>query len=326
MKAVVIEEFGGPEVLQYTEVPTPTPGKHEVLIKVIKTSVNFADIKNRTGKKGKGKFPLILGLDLVGTIVETGEGVEGLVEGQRVIAFPRTGSYAEYAVANEHLTFPIPNEIGTDLAAASPIVSFLPYKLLNDIGRIAKGETVLVHSAAGGVGTTAIQIAKLLGAGTVIGTVGNINKTTVVKQAGADHVFTYEDFSEKVLHVTEGIGADVILDSMSGKVSEESMKCLAEFGRLVHFGNSSGDVGHFITKDLHNSCRSVLGFSLGNTRKKRPYLLKEAAEQVISFLAKDKLDIIIGAEFLLSNVAEAHQMIENREHTGKVLLNVMEQT
>ncbi|WP_339216275.1 zinc-binding dehydrogenase [Ornithinibacillus sp. FSL M8-0202] len=322
MKAVVIEQFGGPEVLQYKEVPTPQPGHQEVLIKVEKTSVNYADIKNRTGKKAKGDFPIILGLDLVGTIDQLGEGVTDLTVGQRVIAFPKTGSYAEYAVASEQLTFPIPDEISLDVAAASPIVAFLSYKLLKDVGRMEAGETVLVHSAAGGVGTTAIQMAKLLGASRVFGTVGSREKFRVAYEAGADHVFTYDDFSDNILELTDGIGVDIILDSMSGKVSEASMSCLAEYGRLVHFGNSSGEVGHFKTNELHNSCRSVLGFSLGNTRKKRPELLKEAAEHVIPFLARGDLDIVIGAEFSLHEVAEAHRLIEQRQHTGKILLTV----
>ncbi|MBC5636456.1 zinc-binding dehydrogenase [Ornithinibacillus sp. BX22] len=322
MKAVVIEQFGGPEVLQYKEVPTPQPGHQEVLIKVEKTSVNYADIKNRTGKKAKGDFPIILGLDLVGTIDQLGEGVTDLTVGQRVIAFPKTGSYAEYAVASEQLTFPIPDEISLDVAAASPIVAFLSYKLLKDVGRIEAGETVLVHSAAGGVGTTAVQMAKLLGASHVFGTVGSREKFRVAYEAGADHVFTYDDFSDNILELTDGMGVDIILDSMSGKVSEASMSCLAEYGRLVHFGNSSSEVGHFKTNELHNSCRSVLGFSLGNTRKKRPELLKEAAEHVIPFLARGDLDIVIGAEFPLHEVAEAHRLIEQRQHTGKILLTV----
>ncbi|MFS0671749.1 quinone oxidoreductase family protein [Ornithinibacillus sp. 179-J 7C1 HS] len=322
MKAIVIEQFGGPEVLQYKEVATPKPGKHEVLIKVEKTSVNYADIKNRTGKKSTGNFPIILGLDLVGIIDELGEGVTDLKVGQRVIAFPRTGSYAEYAVASEQLTFPIPDEIGLRLAAASPIVAFLSYMLLKDVGRMMEGETVLVHSASGGVGTTAIQMAKLLGASKVIGTVGSPAKFEVARNAGADDVFTYDNFSANVLELTDGVGVNIILDSMAGKVSEENMKCLAEYGRLVHFGNSSGAVGNFKTNELHNSCRSVLGFSLGNTRKKRPYLLKEVSDQVIKFLASGELNIVIGAEFTLSDAADAHRLIEKRQHTGKILLHV----
>lgn len=324
MKAVVIEKFGGPEVLQYKDIPVPAYGEKEVLIKVIKTSVNYADLKNRTGKKATGNFPIILGIDLVGTIAEVGSEVKGLKVGQRVIAFPRTGSYAEYAVADEQLVFPIPASIRDDIAAASPIVSILSYKLLKDVGRIEKGESVLIHSAAGGVGTTAIQMANILGASTIIGTVGSISKKDVALNAGADYVYTYEDFSSKVMELTKGRGVDLVLDSMSGKVSEDSMNCLADYGRLVHFGNSGGVDGSFKTSELHASCRSVLGFSLGTTRKKRPNLLREAAEHVICYLSNGELDIVIGGEYPLSRAAEAHQLIESRKHTGKILLHIQE--
>ncbi|GIO25524.1 quinone oxidoreductase family protein [Ornithinibacillus bavariensis] len=322
MKAVVLEAFGGPEVLQYLEIPMPEPNAGEVLIKTWKTSVNFADIKNRNGKKSKGNFPLILGIDLVGIVEKVGPDVKNIKKGQRVIAFPHSGSYAEFAIANEQLVFPIPDNMDTDIAAASPIVSFLSYMLFQNVGRISKGETVLVHSAAGGVGTTAIQIAKLLGASKVIGTVGSEARKKTAFEAGADEVFTYEDFTSNVLDVTNGNGVDLILDSVSGKVTEKSMDCLAEYGRLVHFGNSSGELGTFKTNEIHSSCRSVLGFSLGNTRKKRPYLLNEVADQVIRFLVSGELHIIIGDEFPLHKVAEAHRLIENRQHSGKILLNV----
>jgi NADPH:quinone reductase len=324
MKAIIVEEFGGPEVLQYKEVPSPEPNAKEVLIKTWKTSVNFADIKNRTGKKAKGIFPMILGLDLVGIVEKIGHDVKDIKIGQRVIAFPHSGSYAEYATANELLVYPIPDHMDIDTAAASPIVGILSYMLLQNIGRISKGETVLVHAAAGGVGTTAVQLAKRLGASKVIGTVGSEEKKRAAIAAGADEVFTYDDFSRNVLEVTNGTGVDIILDSVAGKVSEESMECLAEYGRLVHFGNSSGEVGTFRTNEVHSSCRSVLGFSLGNTRKKRPSLLKEAAERVIHYLSNGDFQIMIGEEFPLSKVAHAHKLIEDRKNIGKILLNVME--
>ncbi|KPL57657.1 quinone oxidoreductase family protein [Rossellomorea vietnamensis] len=322
MKAVLLEEFGGPEVLRFKEIDIPSINSNEVLIKVKNTSVNFADIKNRKGKKAKGNFPLMLGLDAAGIIEQVGSNVRDLKVGQRVIAFPKNGSYAEYVVADDILTFPIPEEIDFREAAASPIVTFLSFILLKKISRIEKGETVLVHSASGGVGTTAIQLAKMLGASTVIGTVGNENKSTIAKEAGADYVFTYESFSEKVNAVTGNKGVNIILDSMAGKVSEESLECLAPYGRLVHFGNSSGQVGTFKTKDLHSSCRSVLGFSLGSTRKKRPYLLKEVAEEVFDCLTSGKLKIKIGHEFDLKDSANAHTLMESRQHLGKILLNV----
>jgi NADPH:quinone reductase len=325
MKAIVVTEFGTSDVMKYIDVDMPTFSAKQVLIKVEKTSVNFADIKSRYGKKGGGNFPFIPGIDAAGLIVDVGSEVKHLKIGQRVIAFPANGSYAEFIVADENLTFVIPDQIGFEVAAASPIVSFLSYKLLADIARIERGETVLIHAAAGGVGTTAIQLAKLLGAGKVIGTVGSEKKVQVALEAGADHVICYEeeDFAEKVNMLTNGKGADIILDSVAGKVTENSLKCLAIYGRLVHFGNSSGEAGRFKTSNLHASCRSVLGFSLGTTRKQRPQLLQEVAKNVFPFLADGSLKIKIGHQFPLAEAAKAHNLIENRLSTGKVLLDVV---
>jgi NADPH:quinone reductase len=324
VKAIIVNELGGPEVLQYTNTEIPIIDRHEVLIKVEATSVNFADIKTRKGAKSKGKVPFIPGIDAAGVVEKVGAGVKGVQVGQRVIAFPRNGSYAEYAVANENLTFAIPETIDFATAAACPIVSFLSYKLLNHVARLEKGETVVVHAAAGGVGTTAIQLAKILGAHQVIGTVGSEQKKAFALEAGADYVISHdtEDFAEKVNELTNGEGANVILDSISGWVSERSIDCLAPYGRLVHFGNASGEVGHFKTKDLHASCRSVLGFSFGTTRKMRPHLLKPTADQVISLIADGKLKIKIGKQFSLEEAKQAHEWVESRKSIGKVILDV----
>ncbi len=324
VKAVVVTEFGKPEVLKYVDLEIPTFNSKQVLIMVEKASVNFADIKSRYGKKGEGKFPFIPGLDAAGVIIAVGNEVTQFKIGERVAAFPVGGSYAEYVVANENLTFHIPETVGFDIAAACPTVSFLSYKLLADLARIEKGETVLIHSAAGGVGTTAIQLAKILGAGKIIGTVGNEKKATVAQAAGADHVICYEneDFAQKVNELTEGKGANIILDSIAGRISEQSLQCLAPYGRLVHFGNSSGEIGHFNTQQLHSSCRSILGFSLGTTRKERPELLKDTAKQVFNFIEKGQLTIKIGHQFSLEDAESAHRLLESRQSIGKILLNV----
>ena len=323
MKAILVSEFGGSEKMIYTEVERPSITEQQVLIKVAAASVNFADIKSRYGKKG-GKLPFIPGIDAAGVIEEVGEEVEGLYVGQRVIAFPKGGSYAEYAVAEDVLTYPIPDGMSFEDAAACPIVSFLSHKLLIDIARIEKAETVLIHAAAGGVGTTAIQLAKHFGAGMVIGTVGSAKKMNAAFQAGADHVILYdqEDFAAKVNELTDGAGVDIILDSIAGDVTENSLRCLADYGRLVHFGNSSGKVGTIHTKDLHQSCRSVLGFSLGTTRSKRPEMLRETAEHVLPLIAAGHLKMNIGKTFKLQEAAKAHEWVESRQSIGKVLLIV----
>ncbi|NWK70108.1 quinone oxidoreductase [Bacillus paramycoides] len=324
MKAIVVTSFGGPEVMKYTDVGIPTISENQVLIRIVATSVNFADIKSRYGKKGNKAFPFIPGIDAAGVVERVGSHVKNIYPGQRVIAFPQNGSYAEYVVANENLTLVLPDEVDFQTAAACPIVSFTSYNLLTNVARLQKDEAVLIHAAAGGIGTTAIQLAKLLGAGKVIGTVGSEAKRKIALDAGADYVICNqnEDFVEKVNDLTNGEGVNVILDSISGTVSERSLDCLAYYGRLVHFGNASGEVGNFRTKDLHASCRSILGFSFGTTRKKRPESLKETANQVFRYLRDGSLLIKATKSFPLQDAGKAHEWVESRQSTGKVILNV----
>lgn len=323
MKAIVVSQYGTPDVLHCVDVQKPVPLPNQVLIRVVATSVNFADVKARYGTKNGGKTPpFVPGLDAAGIIEEVGSEVSELKVGDRVIAFPADGSYAEYAVANEALTFVIPDNLDFHIAAACPTVSFTAYKLLHDVARLTGGESVLVHAAAGGVGTTAVQMAKLLGAGLVIGTVGSHAKIQTALRAGCDHVICYENanFTQEVNDMTNGKGVDVVLDSISGTVTEQSLRCLANYGRLVQFGNASGNVGQFETKDLHSSCRAVLGFSLGTTRKERPYLLRDTASQVLNYLSSGQLRMEIGQKFQLEEAAFAHRLVEERQSTGKVLL------
>ncbi|TBL08116.1 quinone oxidoreductase [Bacillus paranthracis] len=324
MKAIIVTSFGGPEVMKYTDVDMPIISENQVLIRVVATSVNFADIKSRYGKKGNKALPFIPGIDAAGIVERVGSHVKNIYPGQRVIAFPQNGSYAEYVVANENLTFVLPDEINFQTAAACPIVSFTSYNLLANVARIQQGESVLIHAAAGGIGTTAIQLAKLLGAGKVIGTVGSEAKKEIALYAGADYVICHqdEDFVEKINELTNREGVNIILDSISGSVSERSLKCLAYYGRLVHFGNASGEIGNFQTKDLHASCRSILGFSFGTTRKKGPELLQATANEVFLYLRDGRLQITATKSFPLQDAGKAHEWVESRKSTGKVILTV----
>lgn len=323
MKALIQHEFGGPDVLTYCDVEKPSAGEKEVLIKVAYTSVNYADIKSRLGNKGKGKFPLILGLDCSGTIEEASSH-SGFHKGDRVIAFPKHGSYAEYAVANESLVFKIPESLSLEQAATLPTVGILSDILLHEIGQVKKSDTVVIHSAAGGVGSMLVQFAKLAGVQTVIGTVGNLDKADYVKNLGADAVYTYDTFSEEVLAQTNHRGAQVIFDSVAGEITSRSLDCLALYGTLVQFGNSSGKPGVFKTSDVHSSCRNVKGFSLGTTRKHDPARLAPVAEKVIKLFTSNKVQLPIAHIFDLSEANQAHQLIESRNYNGKILLKVKE--
>jgi NADPH2:quinone reductase len=323
MKAVLVNEFGGPEVLVFKEVNNPNPVSNQVLIEVAAASVNFADITARQGLyHNVGKPPFIPGLDVAGTIVAVGENVQHLKVGQRVVAFPDAGSYAEFTIAREVLTYPIPDSVDFETAAAFPTVSITSYNLLANVARIQKGESVLIHAAAGGIGTTATQLAKILGAGTVIGTVSSDEKAKAALDAGADHVINYmnDNYAEKVNELTDGKGVDVILNSVAGDIFEQDLACLATFGRLAIFGHSAGKAGTVKSSDLHGSCRSVLGYSMGTNRKYRPEGLRESVKAVLNYVDEGKLKMVISKSFALEEAAAAHQWIESRKSTGKVLL------
>ncbi|ART77152.1 quinone oxidoreductase [Sutcliffiella horikoshii] len=321
MKAVIQNEFGDSDVLLYTDVEFPKIRENEVLIKTEYTSVNYADIKKRMGNKGKGELPLTLGLDVAGTIEEVSDD-SSFSKGDRVIAFPKAGSYAEYVVANEQLVFKIPDGLSFKQAATAPTVSILAYILIHEIGQVKKTDTIVIHSAAGGVGSMLVQLAKLAGVKKIIGTVGNISKEGYVKNLGADVVCTYETFVEDVLKLTNNSGANVIFDSVAGEVTSKSLECLALYGTLVQFGNSSGKLGTFKTSDVHSSCRNIKGFSLGTTRKHDPARLAGVAEKVLELFASEKIVLPIARVFDLSEVAQAHKLIESRNYEGKILIKL----
>ncbi|MFC7684473.1 zinc-binding alcohol dehydrogenase family protein [Ureibacillus sp. GCM10028918] len=321
MKAIVQNEYGDASVLSYTDVEIPIIGDHECLIKVAFTSVNYADIKSRNGNKIKAAFPLILGLDAAGTVEIAGSKSPFSI-GDRVIAFPKDGSYAEYVVANENLVYKIPESLSFEQAAAMPVVSILSYMLLHELGQVQKTDTIVIHSAAGGVGSMLVQLAKLLGVHKIIATVGSPEKVNYVKKLGADLVCTYETFAEEVLRETDNQGANLIFDSVAGDVTRRSLDCLAMYGTLLQFGNSSGKAGTFTTNDVHSSCRNIKGFSLGTTRKYDPVRIAPVAEKVIELFASRQISLPIAQVFNLSDAADAHRLIESRNYEGKVLLKV----
>lgn len=320
MKAIIVEEHGEPEKLVWREVPDPHPGPGQVLIRTALTGVNFADVQARRGGYDAGSPPPFTpGLDVVGIVEKVGEGVEGLEPGARVAAFPQGGSYAEKVLARSVLTYPIPDEL-SDEAVAGLTVLVTAYNLLTLAGRLEPGETVLVHAAAGGVGSTAVQLARALGASRVIATVGNESKAEFVRKLGADEVIGYEGLAQRVLEFTNNVGADLILDSISGPVFQEGMKCLAPFGRLVIFGHASGQAGTFETRPLHRQSKAVIGYSSGHLRRSRPDALRPTVAAVLGHLLRGEVRLEVGARFRLEEAAGAHALIESRQSVGKILL------
>ncbi|UTR07737.1 zinc-binding dehydrogenase [Alkalihalobacillus sp. LMS6] len=316
MRAVTLDKKG--EVI-VSENVKPEPGAREVRIRVVMSSLNFADLKQiRSGSKA------VLGLDCVGIVEKVGDKVSKVKTGDRVMAFPFTSGHAAFAIATEALVFPISAEIGWEQAAAAPIVTFLSYFLTQKIHKLLPEDTMIVHAASGGVGTTIIQLAKNLGVQTIIGTVGNLSKADAVYKAGATHVFTYNAFKEETLHVTNNVGVSVVFDSVAGQVTQDSLDVLARFGTLIQFGNASGQRSVFTNVDVHKSCRTIKGFSFGTTRKYRPNVVEEIAADVLNLLEKRELVLATDKTFLLADAQEAYAYVKSRHHTGKVLLKISE--
>lgn len=318
MKSVRQYKAGTADVLVLEDIEIPVIQQGEVLIQGLYTSVNYADIKTRMGNKGQSTFPITLGLDIVGHIIESKS--SAFKVGDYVIAFPKGGSYQQVVIAKETLTFKIPETIDPLQAAALPTVTILSEILLNQIGEVQKNDTIVVHSAAGGVGTMLVRLAKYYGVAKIIGTVGDLSKKDYALSIGANDVFTYDSFVDGVMQHSNGKGAQVIFDSVAGGVTKASLECLANFGTLVQFGNSSGKAGVISTSDVHNSCRNIKGFSLGTTRKEDPARLAPVVERIIPLFEGGQLNVPIERVFDLEDIQEAHRLIESRTHQGKILI------
>ena len=324
MQVVEVRSYGDPSVLEWRERDEPAPGPGEVAIRVTHTGVNFADVQARRGTYHGGQQPpFVPGLDCVGTIAAVGHAVDGFRVGQRVAAFPPNGSYAEVVVVPVVTVYPLDPAIADDDAAAL-LMLVTAYNVLTLAGRFTPGENVLVHAAAGGVGSTAVQMARALGAGRIFATAGGAAKCAIARDAGADVAIDYrsEDFARRVLDETNGRGVDLILDSVAGEIFDNGLTALAPFGRIVAFGMASGTPGSVRTNDLHPSNRAVIGYSSGSYRKLRPAALRPGAEASLRLVAERKVSVVIGARLPLRDAAEAHRLVESRASHGKVLLTV----
>jgi NADPH:quinone reductase len=322
MKAIVAEELGEPEVLRYVDAERPSPGEGEVLIEVEAAGINYADtMRRRDQYLTRQTFPFTPGSEVAGTVTEVGEGVENASEGDRVVTLLGTGGYAEYAVAPASSLIPMPENLGFDEAAAVPLQGLTAYHIIKTSGAMREGESVLVHAAAGGVGTLAVQMAKLLGAGKVIATASTDEKLDLARSLGADVLIDYteDDWPEKVREATDGEGADVILEMVGADFPEKNLKCLNTFGRMVVYGAASGDRGSLVPAALMNRCHTVVGFWLVRIMQ-RPDLIVPSLEKTLEWIASGDLQLTIGGTYPLQNAAEAHADLEGRRTTGKLVL------
>lgn len=322
MKAILVHELGNANVLTYQDWQMPEPKANQVRIKTVLTSVNFADIKSRQGSYGKAALPFIPGLDATGIIDAVGSGVTGLEVGQRVAAYTAGGSYADYVLAEDQLCYPLSKSISFEQGAGIGIL-ITAYNVLMQAGRFRKGDSVLVHAGAGGVGSTLIQVAKALGASKVFATVGSKAKATIAQDLGADEVINYQEtnFADALNDLTSNQGVDLICDSIAGTTAEQGMNCLANFGRLVIYGHTSPEgVARLNSQMLHKQNRAVIGYSSGGFRKANPQVIQTAARASLNLLEQNKVNILMGERFKLKDANKAQELVENRLSTGKVIL------
>jgi len=314
MRAIQIREFGGPEVLELVDLPIPDPAAGEVLLKVTAAGVNFADTHQRGDQYvAKQSLPMIPGAEVVGVRTDTGE---------RVVAIVGHGGYAEYAVAPAARCFPVPEGVDDATALALLMQGLTAWHLYRTAGRVAPGETVVVHSAAGGVGSLAVQLGKPLGAGRVIGTATSEPKRELALGLGADAVVdgAADGLTERLIEANLGEPVDVVFDMAGGAVFDASFDALAHFGRIVVCGIASREQNEIRTGKLLRTSRSVVGFWLFHALD-RPALVDEALADLFARAGAGELQVVVGATYGLSEAAQAQIDLVERRTTGKVLLD-----
>ncbi|MEW2400817.1 zinc-binding dehydrogenase [Streptomyces sp. NPDC046862] len=323
MRAIEFQEYGAPEVLKIVQAEPPEPGPGQVTIDAAYVGVNFADLKARAEGYRVESLPFRPGLEVSGRIRAVGQGVEGLRPGQEVAALVNGGAYAEVVIAETATVFPLPAGLDLRTAATLPTVVPTAHALLHEVGRLRAGETVLVHGAAGGIGTAAGQLARAAGAGAVYGVVSSTSKADHALEHGYDEVFTTDTFADDVRRATGGRGVDLVLDPVGGDTLRRGLDALAVFGRLVSFGNASGEAPWQVGQpELYAQGRAVGGFSILALAQTAPEALRALAQRAFGTVADGTVSLPVTAEFPLEEAAEAHRLMGGRRSTGKLLLRV----
>ena len=314
MRAIQIKEFGGPEVLELVELPDPEPGPGEVRIRVTRAGVNFADTHTRTNSYvQRATLPLIPGGEVAGVREDTGE---------RVVALVGSGGYAETAVAPAELTFPIPDGLGDGVALAMIVQGTTAWHLYRTAGRVAEGESVVVHAAAGGVGSLAVQLGRPLGAGRVIATASSEEKRSLARRLGADVAIdpSPQGLTERLVEANDGNPVDVVFEMSGGEVFDASYRALAPFGRIVAYGIATNQANEVSTGSLLRHSRAVVGFYLFHCLG-RPGSFTDALSELFRRAAAGELEVVVGNTYPLVQAAQAHIDMRERRTTGKLLLD-----
>ena len=313
MKAIQITEFGGPEVMQLVDLPDPIAGTDQVLINVSAIGLNFADtVQIRNQYVTQQKLPLIPGLEVVGTTSE----------GKRVLASISEGAYAQKVVAHKSAAMEIPEGVSDEAALAMLVQGTTAWHILKTFGHLVPGESVVVHAGAGGVGSVAIQLAKMWGA-RVIAVTSSDEKSALAKSLGADVTVDAKsaNLAQAILDANNGKPVDLVLEMVGGKTFDVSLEVLAPFGRVIVYGMASGEMATPVNSiSLLGTSKTITGFWLGHCFGKKE-LLDDVIAQLFILIKNGKLKPIIGATFPLSKAGDAHRAIVGRGTTGKITLD-----
>lgn len=324
MRAILCSDWGEPATLTLGDAPSPVAGPGEVTLRVRAAGVNFADIVMVRGQyQEKPTLPFSPGLEAAGEVLTVGEGVTGIAPGDRVVAVPGIGAFAEEVVAPADGVFPLPEGMDFTTAAAFPIAYGTSHLALTDRGALQAGETLLVLGAAGGVGLTAVECGKALGA-TVIAAASTAEKLDLAKAHGADHGINYvdEDLRASVRKLTNGRGVDVVYDPVGGDAATAAMRSLARRGRLLVIGFAAGDVPQFPANYLLVKHISVVGVYWGSYRRNEPELFRASFDELAKWYAEGRLKPHVSQVFPLARAAEALGVLEGRKATGQVVIDI----
>jgi NADPH2:quinone reductase len=314
MRAIQQAAFGGPEVLELVELPVPEPSDGQVLIRVTRAGVNFADTHQREDQYVQRQaLPLVPGSEVAGVVDGTGE---------RVVALCGHGGYAEYAIAPADRVFPIPDALGDDAALALLLQGLTAWHLYRTCARVAEGESVLVISGAGGVGSLAVQLGRPLGAGRVIATASSPEKRELCLELGADAAIDGdpEGLQERIMEANGGRGVDAVLEMAGGPVFDACLRALDDMGRLVVYGISSRDQNEVRTGRLLKRSQSVIGFWLFHYLERSEHLAQPLAE-LFALAARGDVRAVVGGTYPLAQAPEAQEDLAARRTTGKLVLD-----
>ena len=324
MKTIRAHQWCEPKGLVIDEIEQPKPKPGQVLIKVHTAALNFPDILLIAGKyQVKPPLPFTPGLEVAGTIEAVGDGVPQFKPGHRVMAQVDMGGFAEYAIALVSGVQPLPDSMNEADGAAFLLAFQTSYFALMHRGQLQKGETVLIHSAAGGVGLAAVQLARALGAGKIIGTAGSNEKLKLIRENGADIAVNYqtEDFVEVVKRETQGRGANLIFDPVGGEVGERNVKCVAFEGRIVLIGFTSGKFSSFAANHILIKNYSVVGLHWGLYRQQNAAKIMAAQKELFALSEAGKIKPVIGGRYPMEKVADAMEFLASRKAVGKIVLH-----